>query len=81
MSEDKVIAWKNPGTPAPVADALTEILRAGAQRMLGAARLKRKLRCFWKVSWDRKRRKDASVWCVTGICRGGRYKRALGLWR
>ncbi len=34
MSEDKVVALKNPGTPAPVADALTEILRAGAQRML-----------------------------------------------
>ncbi len=37
MSEDKVIALKNPGTPAPVADALTEVLREGAQRMLGAA--------------------------------------------
>ena len=37
MSEDKVIALKNPGIPAPVADALTEILRAGAQRMLAAA--------------------------------------------
>ena len=37
MSEDKVIALKNPGTPAPVADALTEILRVGAQRMLAAA--------------------------------------------
>lgn len=37
MSEDKVIALKSPGTPAPVADALTEILRVGAQRMLAAA--------------------------------------------
>jgi len=36
MSEDKVIALKNPGTPAPVSDALTDILREGAQRMLGA---------------------------------------------
>jgi transposase-like protein len=36
MSEDKVIALKNPGTPVPVSDALTDILREGAQRMLGA---------------------------------------------
>jgi putative transposase len=37
MHEDKVIPLKNPGTPAPVADALTELLREGAQRMLAAA--------------------------------------------
>ncbi len=37
MSEDKIIALKNPGAPAPVADALTELLREGAQRMLAAA--------------------------------------------
>ncbi len=36
MSEDRVIALKSPGTPAPVSDALTDILREGAQRMLGA---------------------------------------------
>ena len=36
MSKDKVIALKNPGTPALVSDALTDILREGAQRMLGA---------------------------------------------
>ncbi|MGH9961042.1 MAG: IS256 family transposase, partial [Pyrinomonadaceae bacterium] len=37
MIEDKVIELKNPGTPAPVTDALTEVLREGAQRMLAAA--------------------------------------------
>ena len=37
MSEDKVIPLKNPGAPGPVADALTEVLREGAQRMLAAA--------------------------------------------
>ena len=37
MSEDKIIVLKNPGAPAPVADALTELLREGAQRMLAAA--------------------------------------------
>jgi hypothetical protein len=37
MSEDKIIALKNPGAPTPVADALTEVLREGAQRMLVAA--------------------------------------------
>jgi hypothetical protein len=37
MPEDKVIPLKNPGTPAPVADAQTELLREGAQRMLAAA--------------------------------------------
>ncbi len=37
MSDDKIIPLKNPGAPAPVADALTELLREGAQRMLAAA--------------------------------------------
>jgi transposase-like protein len=37
MSEDKVIALKNPGTPSAVTDALTEVLREGAQRMLASA--------------------------------------------
>jgi len=37
MSEDKVIALKNPGTPVPVSDVLTDMLREGAQRMLAAA--------------------------------------------
>jgi putative transposase len=37
MSEDKVIPLKNPGTPGPVADVLTDLLRDGAQRMLAAA--------------------------------------------
>lgn len=37
ISEDKIILLKNPGAPAPVTDALTELLREGAQRMLAAA--------------------------------------------
>ncbi len=37
MSEDKIIPLKNPGAPTPVADALTELLREGARRMLAAA--------------------------------------------
>lgn len=37
MSEDKIIPLKNPGAAGPVADALTEVLRDGAQRMLVAA--------------------------------------------
>jgi len=37
MNEDKVIALKNPGTPSAVTDALTELLREGAQRMLASA--------------------------------------------
>lgn len=37
MSKDKIIPLKNPGVPGPVADALTELLREGAQRMLAAA--------------------------------------------
>jgi putative transposase len=37
MSEDKIIPLKNPGVPAPVADALTELRREGAQQMLAAA--------------------------------------------
>jgi putative transposase len=37
MSEDTVIPLKNPGAPTPVTDALTELLREGAQRMLAAA--------------------------------------------
>jgi hypothetical protein len=36
MSEDKIIALKNPGAPTPVADALTELLREDARRMLAA---------------------------------------------
>lgn len=37
MSEDKVIQLKNPGSPGPVADVLTEVLREGAQRLLANA--------------------------------------------
>lgn len=37
MSEDKVIRLKSPGTPGPVHDALTEVLREGAQRLLASA--------------------------------------------
>jgi transposase-like protein len=37
MSKDKIIPLKNPGVPGPVADALTELLREGAQRILAAA--------------------------------------------
>jgi transposase-like protein len=37
MSEDKVIRWKSPGTPGAVQEALTEVLRAGAQRLLASA--------------------------------------------
>lgn len=37
MSEDRVIPWRSPGTPGPVADTLTELLREGARRMLAVA--------------------------------------------
>lgn len=37
MSEDTVISLKNPGTPSTVFDALTEILREGAQKLLASA--------------------------------------------
>ena len=37
MNEDKVIWFQSPGTPSPVQDALTEVLREGAQRMLASA--------------------------------------------
>ncbi len=30
MSEERVIPWRSPWTPGPVADALTELLREGA---------------------------------------------------
>jgi len=36
MGEDQLIPLKNPGAPMPVTDALTELLREGAQRMLAA---------------------------------------------
>jgi len=37
MHEDKVIRLKSPGTPGPVEDALTEVLREGARRLLASA--------------------------------------------
>ena len=37
MSDDNVIPLKIPGNAGPVADALTDVLRAGAQRLLAAA--------------------------------------------
>jgi putative transposase len=37
MSEDKVIRLKSPGVPGAVHDALTEVLRDGAQRLLASA--------------------------------------------
>jgi len=37
MSEDKVIRLKSPGTPGAVQDALTEVLREGARRLLASA--------------------------------------------
>ena len=37
VSEDKVIQWKSPGAPGAVHDALTEVLREGAQRLLASA--------------------------------------------
>ena len=37
MEEDNVVAYQNPGMSLPVADALTEVLRAGARELLQAA--------------------------------------------
>jgi hypothetical protein len=37
MSEDKVIRLKSPGTPGGGQDALTEVLREGACRLLASA--------------------------------------------
>jgi transposase-like protein len=37
MGDDKVIRLKSPGTPGAVHDALTEVLREGAQRLLASA--------------------------------------------
>ena len=37
MRNDKVVALKNPGVPGEVRDALTEILREGAQQLLSQA--------------------------------------------
>lgn len=37
VSEDKVIQLKSPGTPGPAHDALTEVLREGARRLLVSA--------------------------------------------
>ncbi len=37
MKNDKVVALKNPGVPGEVRDALTEVLREGAQQLLAQA--------------------------------------------
>ena len=37
MRNDKVVTLKNPGVPGEVRDALTEILREGAQQLLAEA--------------------------------------------
>ena len=37
VSEDKVIRFKSPGTPGSVQDALTDVLREGARRLLASA--------------------------------------------
>jgi transposase-like protein len=37
VEEDNVVAYQNPGVSLPVADALTEVLRAGARELLQAA--------------------------------------------
>lgn len=37
MQEDNLVAYKNPGIALPVADALTEVLRRGASRLLQQA--------------------------------------------
>lgn len=37
MEEDNVVAYRNPGVPLPVADALTEVLRRGAKELLAQA--------------------------------------------
>ncbi len=79
MSEDKVIALKSPGTPAPVSDALTDILREGAQRMLGAV-IEAEVSVFLE-GFMRKRRRDGNDWFATVICLGGRYRPVWGRWK
>lgn len=37
MEEDNLVDYRNPGTPLPVADALTEVLRQGARKLLQQA--------------------------------------------
>lgn len=37
MGEDRMLPWRSPGTPRPVANTLTELLREGARRMLAVA--------------------------------------------
>ena len=37
MRNDKVVTLKNPGVPGTVRDALTEVLREGAQQLLSQA--------------------------------------------
>jgi len=39
VEEDNVVAYQNPGVSLPVADALTEVLRAGARRSLQKQKL------------------------------------------
>ena len=81
MSEDKVIGLKNPGTPAPVSDALTDILREGAQRMLGAV-IEAEVSVFLEGFM---RQATAGGPATTGaqrvICLGGRYRPVWGLWK
>jgi putative transposase len=37
VQEDNLVAYRNPGVPLPVADALTEVLRSGARELLQQA--------------------------------------------
>ena len=80
MSEDKVIALKNPGTPAPVSDALTDILREGAQRMLGAV-IEAEVSVFLEGFMRQETAGDGNDWFATVICLGGRYRPVWGLWK
>jgi putative transposase len=59
--KDKIIPLEHPGMPGPMPDALTELLREGAQRML-AATIEAEVEDFLVRYKDEKTANGASAW-------------------
>ena len=71
MNESNVIAFWNP--EAGVADPVTEVLRAGAKRLLCQAVEQERRRSFLRGMPAKWTRRGARRWYATGICRRGRF--------
>ena len=77
MGMKTVSEFKHPGIPVPASDALTDVLREGARRMLREA-VEAEVQEFLTCHASLKDGSIVSGWCGTAIYRNGRSRQGWG---